>query len=1437
MNLFACDNAHIQYSMMAGRVKRVLFIGNEYDFFQVDSCFMNQGFSTCPDFIWKTHAEVSEFFRNEQKVDVIISMHETNDSQMWEDVRIYREFCPRISIYPICFDIDSNYPIFNVKMKIKAFVWHGDPMLFLALIKLTEDDINLEKDVLEGPSGIILYVEDTCRFYSEYLPHIYEVLLGRTRHLQGFTAKHALARRRARPKVIFKTCLSEALEVLNLCEGKVLAVVSDIEYPLSNKRDGTVGPYTRHLMDMGLFNAADCPHRSGLILRDSVKKVEGINASIFPPPRIPFLFLSTATEHKAEVRRCSNCLFAQKDSGSLLTSLQVFFDRFAHLSPVFFALDPSTGIPYQDLTPAVSLNTLTDLVQTIPDDSLLYHAQCNSFSNWLFNIGEFGIAIFLQHYKTRNFNNEPSKVRSFITNALMKYMYERTQGLAFDFDPFLLNDPQFVMTVGGGGVGGKAHGIMYMDRLITKINEALMNDSEIDETAHIVGLPRTLILGTSIFQTFVHDHHFGHLASPNVDSTKFPDAYIAAAFTSAPLRPDLIEVLHHYVAAITVPIIVRPSSLLEDSSRVPVSGIYSSFFLGNNHPNLEIRLNQLMIAIKLVYASTYFKRARLYRQSSGRTSSSEAMGIILQEVPGQFHTGTQLFYPHATCSCLSVNFYPVKSSKPMKPEDGIGNLVVGLAPSQKTDDDESSGRKPVKQYRFSPGVPEVSYLLEEADFERQTQQYFLAIDLNADQSCTEKFMTTSTQAIAENSTEIDSFDVEVTELTNIQLHQRQTLKRMSQSPQQYVAHPRVSPSLSPTSDSPANQEARPPSNSQPLLSRPPASPRTVFLQEPSLPIISTPLSSMFTSASPAAQMFSPLTVTASPVKYPPFPIDPNINPLLPQNAALFGLPCFLVQKPIDQLRKDNVIQLFGAEYKNFLEGNVRQHYYPGIPEYSQIFITFSKLLNSRHALKLPRIIQHILRVTKEAMKTEVQLTFSINLTKSPFEIHLLELRPAITKDSFSSSTFSGKGTDTRYSSFARFGSFRNLSSQNFVGMRKSQSSLQINMSTAFSFPPSKILCSSKTLVGVPSISPPIFHLVYPDRQKFDILKTEEIAREISTVNDMLGKQGKKFVLIGFGRWGTKQPSLGIPIKWPDIKNASALVETITDTFAPEPSDGSHFLQNMIDAKIPWIYVRGPGEKERKRMNDDYTGDIMNWEWIDERESLGWLSWQGKYVKCLSLSEDSHPNKSLIKGQMHCLRIVVDTLNSRARILIETIVVGHSDKTGPQTTSSPLPWGPKLAKVQVFEHDTPIQIPPTVATLGTGGASSATNDDLLVLSQSTPVPTTVEDVVADCHDELAPIGDDDEDRSPYFVVTGANQSQPKVKSVSDFFDRPQIVLSGSQEIDLESDSDEDFDDDTSALEHSSSFSGTPVPAKHFHLSQEEIDDVDESLDGFNLPLPE
>jgi hypothetical protein len=97
-------------------------------------------------------------------------------------------------------------------------------------------------------------------------------------------------------------------------------------------------------------------------------------------------------------------------------------------------------------------------------------------------------------------------------------------------------------------------------------------------------------------------------------------------------------------------------------------------------------------------------------------------------------------------------------------------------------------------------------------------------------------------------------------------------------------------------------------------------------------------------------------------------------------------------------------------------------------------------------------------------------------------------------------------------------------------------------------------------------------VVYVDPESFEGRNTSAIASEIELLDRALVEAGRPYLLIGFGRWGSSDPWLGIPVRWDQIAGARAIVEATLPQMNPEPSQGSHFFHNLQSFAVLYFTV-------------------------------------------------------------------------------------------------------------------------------------------------------------------------------------------------------------------------------------------------------------------------
>jgi len=119
----------------------------------------------------------------------------------------------------------------------------------------------------------------------------------------------------------------------------------------------------------------------------------------------------------------------------------------------------------------------------------------------------------------------------------------------------------------------------------------------------------------------------------------------------------------------------------------------------------------------------------------------------------------------------------------------------------------------------------------------------------------------------------------------------------------------------------------------------------------------------------------------------------------------------------------------------------------------------------------------------------------------------------------------------------------------------------------------------------------ISDLVVVDPRRMDRSQTTEAAAAIEQLNRNLRRQGRQSILIGPGRWGSRDSWLGIPVTWPQISTARAIVETDFTDLQVEPSLGSHFFHNLTCFGVAFFDV-----------HEQNGSGVINWDWLDRQES-------------------------------------------------------------------------------------------------------------------------------------------------------------------------------------------------------------------------------------------
>jgi len=551
----------------------------------------------------------------------------------------------------------------------KTYIWSGNSDLLLALVKNAEDRLNVAFDTRRAKVRVLLLVEDSPLYQSWFLPLIYKEVVRQTQAVlgEGLNEEHRLLKMRARPKILLAESYDEARELYQAYKEYLFGIISDTRIP-----------------ENGCLQA-DAGFRFLKQVREEIDD-------------LPLLLLSSEPHNKSRAAQIS-ADFLDKNSPGLLKELRDFFlDRLGFGDFVFQMPDG------RELSRAASLRELQAKLDRIPDESILYHADRNHFSNWIMGRSEIALASRFRRVTTADFDSVDA-IRHYLAAGIQTMRRLRQKGVVAQFkkETFDTGVMDFVK-IGSGSIGGKARGLAFM--------AALLQQSDIinrDYQGVEIRIPKTLVITTNSFEDFVDRNGLRHLATE-----KATDDEVTRQFLQARLMPWLTDDLRAFLTQVDYPLSVRSSSLLEDAQFQPYAGLYETYMIPNNRGSVERRLNQLVTAIKRVYASTYYEGPRAFGRNAPGKPQEEAMAVIIQELAGEAHG--DWFYPTLSGVAQSHNFYPVSR---MKAEDGIAHIAMGL------------GRTVVegeRTLRFCPAYPDILPQFSTVDdILKNAQRFFYAL--------------------------------------------------------------------------------------------------------------------------------------------------------------------------------------------------------------------------------------------------------------------------------------------------------------------------------------------------------------------------------------------------------------------------------------------------------------------------------------------------------------------------------------------------------------------------------------------------------------------------------------------------------------------------------------------------------------------------------------
>jgi len=575
-------------------------------------------------------AEALALARSQLRFNLIVTNLEVGDMDAAQLAREVKNAGLDVPVVVLAYDYREikNFVARNPATDIdRIFLWQGNVRILISIVKYIEDERNVFHDTEAMGVPVVLVVEDNIRYYSSFLPVIYTELITQSRSLisEGINVAHKLVRMRARPKILLCSNYEEAAQQVMKYGEYLLGVVSDVEFP-----------------------------RGGELLHDAGFQLARMVRGMVPD--VPIVLQSSRTEFM-ERAQAGGFSFLRKRSPTLLGDLRQFLMEQFGFGDFVFRLPDHT-----EVARASDLNALETLLHEVPAESIAYHGQRNHFSHWLMARTEFALAQKLRPRKVSDFATYDDLRRDLI-ESIAEYRSEQSQVLIGDFSSATFKPAEALfLRIGGGSLGGKARGLAFVRHLLHSHRVA----------RHFAGVqvavPPTVVLATDAFDQFLRENNLLDFAIHSTD-----DAEIERRFLAASLPLSRREDLRAFLAEVRYPLAVRSSSLLEDSQYLPFTGVYETFMLANQDPDLDMRLHQLTEAIKRVYASTFSQHAKAYVRATPYRLEEEKMAVILQQVVGAIHG--QRFYPDFSGVVRSRNFYPVP---PMSFADGIAAVALGL---------------------------------------------------------------------------------------------------------------------------------------------------------------------------------------------------------------------------------------------------------------------------------------------------------------------------------------------------------------------------------------------------------------------------------------------------------------------------------------------------------------------------------------------------------------------------------------------------------------------------------------------------------------------------------------------------------------------------------------------------------------------------------------
>lgn len=666
--------------LMNKRIYNVLFIASQYDMFileddgRVDEQIFNEytslNLSYAPRFTQVSSFDEAMIQLATNRFELVICMPNVDSNDFFDLAkRIKNKYAPIpvVMLTPFSKTVSKVFEKDDLSGVDYLFSWLGNSDLLLAIIKLVEDRMNVEDDVKTVGVQTILVVENSVRFYSSLLPLLFKYVLSESKEFskEALNEHQQMMRMRGRPKILLARDYEEAIDLYEKYGNNMLGIISDVSFNLKGVKEKLAG---KKLIEWVRQFDKTIP----IILNSS----EPSNYKLAKELGVEFIDKNSQT-FPQDVRDKIRENFGFGD---------------------FIILDPNTK---QEILRIKNLKDLQNTILKIPDEALYYHLSLNHFARFFYSRAMFPVAEMLSKIDVTEYGSM-KEARELIYEAIVQYRTMKNMGVVAVFEKDRFDKYSYFARIGDDSMGGKGRGLAFMGYIVKKHPELNIYDNL------PVTIPKTVVLCTDVFDEFMDTNKLYSFALSDIS-----DEEILKHFLSAKLPERLEEDFLAFFEAISNPIAIRSSSLLEDSHYQPFAGIFSTYMIPNVEDKTDM-IRMLSDGIKAVYASVFYKDSKSYMAATQNVIDQEKMAVVLQEVAGSQYNNR--FYPTISGVARSINYYPLGDEKP---EDGVVQIGLGLG-KYIVDGNQS--------LRFSPLHPKKILQLTDINMAlKETQNRFYAL--------------------------------------------------------------------------------------------------------------------------------------------------------------------------------------------------------------------------------------------------------------------------------------------------------------------------------------------------------------------------------------------------------------------------------------------------------------------------------------------------------------------------------------------------------------------------------------------------------------------------------------------------------------------------------------------------------------------------------------